>query len=284
MNDMELYKHKKFEDIKHINGEGMEVWYARELAVILEYKRFDKFLNVIAKALVACRNSGIDADYHFSRVGRMVGIGSQAKREIEDFALSRYACYLIVQNADPNKEAVAQGQTYFAVQTRRQEIADKIVELTENEKRILLRDNVRAGNLNLADAAHAAGIRTEQEYAVFQNFGYMGLYGGLTVDDIHRKKSLLPNQKILDYMGSEELANNLFRIIQAEARMKREQPKTKDEANIIHNQVGRVVRKTIKELGGIMPENLPTPDENTNQIEQSELKRLKKMKNLMLDE
>jgi DNA-damage-inducible protein D len=275
---------KVFEDIKHINDLGMEYWFARELAVVLQYKRFDKFLNVLAKAVVACKNTGIDADYHFSRVGKMITIGKGGQRNTDDYMLSRYACYLILQNADPNKPVVASGQTYFAIQTRRQEIADKIVELTENEKRILLRENVRAGNVKLADAAHSAGIETDLEYAVFQNFGYMGLYGGLTVEQIHNKKGLSSGQKILDYMGSEELANNLFRIVQTEARIKREKPETKEEANAIHNQVGKVVRKAIKELGGEMPENLPTPKESISEIEKEEMKKLGKSGKLMLDE
>jgi len=250
----------------------------------LEYKSYDKFLNVVAKAMVACKNTGIDTEYHFSRVGNMITAGKGARRIKEEYILSRYACYLVVQNADPNKPVIAAAQTYFAIQTRRQEIADKIVELTENEKRILLRENVRAGNIKLADAAHSAGIETEQEYAIFQNFGYMGLYGGLTVAQIHKKKGLHEGQKILDYMGSEELANNLFRIVQTEARIQREQPETKDEANVIHNQVGKVVRKAIAELGGEMPENLPTPEKGISKVEREELAKLGKSKKLMLDE
>ncbi|MEG2688360.1 MAG: DNA damage-inducible protein D [Clostridia bacterium] len=272
-----------FEKIKHINEFDNEFWYARELCVALEYASFDKFKNVIAKAIVACKNSGIDENYHFSRVGKMIAIGKGGQREREDYTLSRYACYLIVQNADPKKPSVALGQTYFAIQTRRQELADKALELTENERRILLRENVRAGNVKLADAAHSAGIQTEQEYAIFQNYGYIGLYGGLTVQEIHQRKGLSDSEKILDYMGGEELAANLFRITQTEAKMKRDNIVGAENANLVHNQMGKIVREAIEKAEGTLPENLPTPESSISQIEKEQLKKLQGKKN-MLDE
>lgn len=272
-----------FEQIKHTNEFDIEFWLARELGSMLGYGTFDKFKNVIAKAIVACKNSGIDEDYHFSRVGKMISIGKGGMREKEDYSLSRYACYLIVQNADPKKEVIAFAQTYFALQTRRQELADKTYELTENERRILLRENVRAGNIKLADAAHSAGIETETDYAIFQNYGYMGLYGGLTVQEIHKRKGLKETGKILDYMGGEELAANLFRITQTEAKIKRDNIVGVDNANIAHHQMGKIVREAIEKAEGTLPENLPTPDKAITELEKEQLKKLQNKPN-MLDE
>ncbi len=256
---------KAFESIKHIDEYGMEYWLARELMIALEYKRWDKFNNVIDNAKVACENSQNMVDDHFSQVGKMVSIGSGAKRKQADYKLSRYACYLIVQNADPKKEAVALGQTYFAVQTRKQEISEKeYSELSEDEKRFYQRNLTRKGNYSLNIAAKNAGVKN---FDKFHNFGYKGLYNGETADDIAKRKGLRYREDILDNMGSEELAANLFRITQAEQKLKREKIKTEKDANKTHYEVGSKIRKTIKELGGTMPEDLPTPKKSLKELE-----------------
>ncbi|GAA4337585.1 DNA damage-inducible protein D [Mucilaginibacter gynuensis] len=254
-----MEKQSVFEEIKHVNDIGQEYWSGRELFKILEYIKWDKFLNVIDKAKEACKNSGQDPNDHFPRVEKMVGIGSGAKRDVGDLHLTRYACYLIIQNADPAKEVVAHGQTYFAVQTRKQEILEQSFEQlrNEDEKRLYLRKEMAEHNKQLADAARDAGVIQPWEYAVFQNHGYMGLYNGLGAKEIHAKKDLKKNQNILDHMGSTELAANLFRATQAEEKLKREKIKGKDNANKAHYEVGQKVRQTIKELGGTMPEDLP---------------------------
>ena len=272
MTDIKKYNDKLFEDIKHYNEFDMEFWYARELQEILEYVRWDKFGNVIEKAKNACLNSGNNIDDHFSQVGRMVQIGSGAEREIEDIMLSRYACYLIVQNGDPRKEVIALGQTYFAIQTRKQETQEQFDKLDEDKKRIAIRTDLKEHNKYLADAAKDAGVESGIEYAIFQNYGYMGLYGGLKAQDIHRKKGLKENEPILDHMGSTELAANLFRATQTEEKLRRDNVQGKDKANEIHYEVGSKVRKTIEELGGTMPENLPTPEKSMKEIEKVQKK------------
>ncbi|MCF6333144.1 MAG: DNA damage-inducible protein D [Draconibacterium sp.] len=250
-----------FEDIKRINEIGQEYWSARELYTVLEYIKWDKFLNVINKAKKACKNSGIEPDNHFPRVEKLIDLPKGAKRDIGDIYLTRYACYLIVQNADPSKEVVALGQTYFAVQTRKQELQDDSDLLGgEDEKRLFLRKEMADHNKKLADAAKKAGIIQPWEYAVFQNHGYMGLYNGLGAKEIHAKKGLKKSQNILDHMGSTELAANLFRATQTEEKLKRENIKGKQKANQAHFEVGKKVRQTIKELGGTMPEDLPTEE------------------------
>jgi len=248
-----------FEQIKHLNEIGQEYWSARELFSILEYIKWDKFLNVIEKAKTACKNSGQVTDDHFPRVEKLIDLPKGAKRDIGDIQLSRYACYLVVQNADPSKEVVALGQTYFAFQTRKQEILEEQFGKLQNEeeKRLLLRKEMSEHNKNLADAAKNAGVIQPWEYAVFQNHGYMGLYNGLGAKDIHSKKGLKKNQNILDHMGSTELAANLFRATQTEEKLKRDKIKGKQKANQTHFEVGQKIRQTIKELGGTMPENLP---------------------------
>ncbi|WP_413670515.1 DNA damage-inducible protein D [Mucilaginibacter sp. Mucisp86] len=248
-----------FEEIKHLNSIGQEYWSGRELFKILDYIKWDKFLNVIAKAKEACKNAGQEPDDHFPRVEKTIDLPKGAKRDIGDLHLSRYACYLIIQNADPAKEVVAQGQTYFAVQTRKQEILEQRFEQlkSEEEKRLYLRREMAEHNKHLADAARDAGVIQPREYAVFQNHGYMGLYDGLGAKEIHAKKNLKKSQNILDHMGSTELAANLFRATQTEEKLKREQIKGKDKANKTHYEVGKKVRQTIKELGGTMPEDLP---------------------------
>ena len=252
----------KFEEIKHINEIGQEYWSGRELFKVLEYIKWDKFLNVIAKAKEACKNAGQEPEDHFPRVEKMINLPKGAQRDIGDLHLSRYACYLIIQNADPSKELVALGQTYFAVQTRKQEILEQAFEQLKNEdeKRIFLRREMSEHNKHLADAAKKAGVIQPWEYAVFQNHGYMGLYNGLGAKEIQDKKGLKKSQNILDHMGSTELAANLFRATQTEEKLKREKIKGKQKANQAHFEVGKKVRQTIKELGGTMPEDLPTEE------------------------
>lgn len=264
-----------FEEIKHTNEIGQEFWSARELFAVLEYIKWDKFLNVIDKAKQACKNSGLEQEDHFPHVEKLVEIGSGAKRDIGDIHLSRYACYLIIQNADPSKEVVALGQTYFAVQTRKQEVLEESFGKLQNEedKRLFLRKEMVEHNKQLADAAKSAGVIQPWEYAVFQNHGYMGLYNGLGAKEIHTKKGLKKSQNILDHMGSTELAANLFRATQTEDKLRRENIKGKNKANRTHYEVGQKVRQTIKELGGTMPEDLPTED-SIKKIESSVKKSL----------
>lgn len=252
-----------FETIKQVNQEGQEFWFARQFQIVLGYVKWDKFLVVIKKAKEACINSGQKSEDHFLQVEKMVKIGSEAERSIEDYQLSRYACYLIVQNADPSKPIVALGQTYFAVQTRKQELTEQAQYAalnTEDEKRLFLRNQLKVHNVRLAGVAKEAGVITPIDYAIFQDHGYKGLYGGLGAQDIHAKKDLKKGQQILDHMGSTELAANLFRATQTESKIKREQVKGKSKANQTHYEVGQKVRQTIKELGGTMPEHLPVTE------------------------
>ena len=250
-----------FESVKKVNDNGVEYWLARDFQTILQYSSWDKFLNVVEKAKEACRNSGHNPADHFSHMVKMVSIGSGAQRETEDIKLSRYACYLIIQNADPAKEIVALGQTYFAVQTRRQELSDEFGKFeSDEEKRLFLRQQMKEHNRYLASAAKEAGVVKSLDYAIFQDHGYRGLYGGLGQVDIHRRKGLKKGQKILDHMGSTELAANLFRATQTEDKLRRENIRGKDKANQTHFEVGKKVRQTIKELGGTMPESLPSAE------------------------
>ncbi len=260
-----------FEQIRKIDADGSEYWTARQLAKVLEYSDFRNFQAVIVKAKEACRNSGQRVENHLVEFNEMVAIGSGAEREMPSYKLSRYACYLVVQNADPSKEVVASGQTYFAVQTRLQEIQqmEAYTRLaTENEKRLFLRTELARHNLHLASAAKSAGVVNPLDYAIFQNHGYMGLYGGLDAKGIHKRKGLKKSQGILDHMGSTELAANLFRATQTEDKLRRENIKGKEQANQTHYHVGRKVRKTIEELGGTMPENLP-PAESIKKLEKA---------------
>jgi DNA-damage-inducible protein D len=259
-----------FERIRKVNEAGHEYWESRDLAEVLDYTQYRNFEAVIEKAKLACFNSGHRIEDHFADVSKMVVIGSGANREIKVVLLSRYAGYLVIQNADPNKEIVAQGQTYFATQTRRQELTDEQIEA---ERRILLRVEMRRHNTQLADAAKDAGVIEPRDYAIFQNHGYMGLYGGLKQEDIHRRKGLKKSQKILDHMGSTELAANLFRATQAEEKLRRDEVKGKEAANRTHRAVGAKVRQTIRELGGTLPEDLPVT-ESIKKIETKQRKQL----------
>ena len=259
-----------FEKIRRTNDAGNEFWSSRDFAKVLGYSDYRNFEQVVTKARTACFNSGQRIDDHFVDVTEMVDLGSGAKRQVKTAFLSRYACYLIVQNADPSKEIVALGQTYFAVQTRKQELSEQAI---EDERRLLLRDELRLHNVKLADAAKDAGIIEPKDYAIFQNHGYMGLYGGLKAQDIHRRKNLKKSQQILDHMGSTELAANLFRATQAEDKLRRERITGKTKANKAHEEVGVKVRQTIKELGGTMPEDLP----NVESIKKLEEKPKKKI-------
>lgn len=267
-----------FDAIRHFDENGREYWLARELYPLLGYSRWQRFLPVVTKAKEACVSSNINVEDHFTNVGKMVELGSGSTRELGDIALSRYACYLIVQNGDPAKPVIAAGQTYFAIQTRRQELEDQeaFAELNDDQKRLLLRREVAEHNKRLVNAAHEAGVIDARDYAIFQNHGYKGLYGGLGQREIHAKKGLKKSQKILDYMGHEELAANLFRATQTESKLRREGVQGKDQANRTHFAVGREVRETIKRLGGTMPEDLPTPEKSIKQLEREERKRLEK--------
>jgi DNA-damage-inducible protein D len=264
-----------FEVIRQEDDLGDEYWSARDLAKVLGYGEFRFFKNVIKKAKAACENSGQVVEDHFVQTHDMVQVGSGARRKVEDYHLSRYACYLVIQNADPAKEIVALGQTYFAVKTRQAEEADAIAGLTEDQRRLFLRGQLTDHNKQLAVAANQAGVVTGPDFAVFQDHGYMGLYAGEKAQDIHRRKGLKPNQKILDHMGSDELAANFFRASQAKQKLEREKIQGKQAANQAHQEVGAKVRQTIQELGGTMPEDLAAPTESIQQLEQKEKKRLK---------
>ncbi len=270
-----------FENIKELDKNGNEYWGARKLSKILEYSEYRHFIPVIERAKVACKNSGEQINDHFEDYLEEIIHGKGAKQDYESVKLSRYASYLIVQNADPGKEIVALGQTYFAVQTRLQEIQQlqtyqKLK--TEEEKRLFLRKEMFEHNKQLAAAAKDAGVIAPLDYAIFQNHGYMGLYGGLDAKGIHKRKGLKKSENILDHMGSTELAANLFRATQTEEKLKRENIKGKQKANQAHYEVGKKVRKTIEEIGGTMPENLPKADSIKKVGKKDDLKKLKKKK------
>ncbi|MDO9588027.1 MAG: DNA damage-inducible protein D [Brevundimonas sp.] len=267
---------RTFESIRR-ESEGAEYWLARQLAPLLDYQNYRNFLAVVEKAKIACATGGLAPADHFVDIDTMVDIGSGARRAVADVRLSRYACYLIVQNGDPTKPVIAQGQTYFAVQTRRQEIQDDsaFTSLSEDERRLMLRREMAHHNTSLASAASQAGVTTGLDYAVFQDHGYRGLYGGRTMRDIHAHKGLKKSQKILDHMGSTELAANLFRATQTEEKLKRDGARTRAQANDIHMAVGKKVRATIGELGGVMPEHLPTPDTSIQQLERRQTRAVK---------
>lgn len=268
------YTENLFESIKHINEFGQEFWYARELSKTLEYKDFRNFELIIFKAMEACKNSKNEISDHFGEATEMVSIGSGAQRGFNSYKLSRYACYLAVMNGDSSKKIIAVGQTYFAVKTRQQELIENFDNLTEDQKRLSVRREMIEHNKLLVAAAKDAGVETSLDYAIFQNHGYMGLYGGLKAQDIKIRKSLKKSESILDHMGHEELAANLFRATQAEAKLRREHTKGKENANLAHFSVGKEVRNTIARLGGTMPEDLPTPDKSIKQIEKEQRKKI----------
>lgn len=279
MSDIVNYNEQTFESIKHVNENGQEFWYARELQKVLGYSEWRNFQNVINKAKDACKNSGNNVQDHFVDVNKMVGIGSNASRPVDDIEFSRYACYLVVMNGDSTKEIIALGQTYFAVKTRQQELIENYESLDEDQKRLAIRNEMKIHNKSLADAAKNAGIEDSKDYAIFQNRGYQGLYGGLGAKDIHAKKGLKKSQQILDHMGSTELAANLFRATQTDEKLRRENIQGKKEAGDAHYEVGKKVRQTIAELGGTMPEDLPTPNKSIKQIEKEEAKRIEQSEN-----
>ncbi|MDR1880471.1 MAG: DNA damage-inducible protein D [Tannerellaceae bacterium] len=297
MSNLIANEYQGFEQIKHVDEQGNEFWLARELVPVLEYTKWENFKKVVDRAMLACRNSGFNIADHFPEVRKMVEMPSKQKKDghfgfpdlrktkmIIDYKLSRYACYLIVQNGDPRKEIIATGQTYFAIQTRRQEVADYFNQLDEDNKRLVVRGDIKKWNQMLAEAAHQAGVITDEEFARFQNAGYMGLYGGETVQDIHSRKKLQPKQKILDFMNSQELVANLFRISLAEEKIRNEQVQGAENAAMTHNQVGQEVRKTIQRVGGVLPEDQPTPGESIEDVQKEQLKKLKSQQKLMLDE
>ena len=286
MKELKAKEYKRFEDIKQIRTDGTEFWSARELAPALEYTKWENFQNVIKRAMIACENSGHSVEDDFPEVRKIVDAGI-ASKPVKDYELTRYACYLIVQNGDPRKEVIALGQTYFAIQTYRQEVADHFNELDEDRRRLVVRGDIKQWNQMLAETAHNAGVITNEEFAIFQNAGYMGLYGGLDVDDIHKRKNLEVGQKILDYMGSTELIANLFRISQTEEKLRKDEVDNAKTSTCIHYSVGKEVRSAIEKIGGTMPEDLPTPEKSIQEIEKEQMARLKakaKAGKLMLDE
>ena len=273
MNDIDK-NNKSFEDIKHIDENGVEFWYARELMPILQYSNWQNFEKIIDKAKISCKNSGISVFEHFIDVNKTIKMPKGAEKTILDYELTRYACYLIAQNGDSRKKVIALAQTYFAVQTRKQELTEKEYSmLTEDEKRFYQRNLTRKGNYSLNQAAKKAGVKN---FDKFHNSGYKGLYNGETADDIAKRKGLRYREDILDNMGSEELAANLFRITQTESRLKKDNIKTEKEANSTHYEVGKKVRKAIADIGGTMPENLPIPKKSLKQLEKEKNNKLKK--------
>ena len=287
MSTLSAKEYKCFEDIKRIRPDGSEYWAARELAPVLDYAKWENFYKVIKRAMIACENSGRSTLECFPEVRKTSPMPNGGVKDILDYELSRYACYLIVQNGDPRKEVIALGQTYFAIQTYRQEVADRSNQLDEDSRRLVVRGDIKQWNQLLAETARNAGVITAEEFAIFQNAGYMGLYGGMTVDDIHRRKGLAIGQKILDYMGSTELIANLFRISQTEEKLRKDQVSTSDAATAVHYAVGNEVREAIRKIDGTMPEDLPTPEKSIAQLEREQMERLKQKAidgQLMLDE
>ena len=272
--DEKIYSNQSFEDIKHIDENGIEFWYARELQKVLDYKEWRKFENVIQKAIMACKNTGISEGEHFVGADKLSKRANNAEVLIKDYKLTRYACYLIAQNGDSRKKVIALAQTYFAIQTRKQEISEKEYRLlTEDEKRFYQRNLTRKENYSLNQTAKNAGVKN---FDKFHNSGYNGLYNGETADDIAKRKGLRYREDILDNMGSEELAANLFRITQTESKLKRDNISTEKEANKTHYNIGKNIREVIAKNGGTMPENLPTPEKSLKQLEKESKKKLLK--------
>ena len=279
MNELREYTEKIFEDIKHIDDERNEYWYGREIMPLLGYKKWDNFQKVLKQSMISCENSNISVLDHFLEVKKMVDIGSKTKRKISDYKLSRYACYLIAQNGDSRKKSISLAQTYFAIQTRKQELLERYYNtLSEDEKRIYQRFLTRKGNLSLNKAAKDAGVKN---FDKFHNAGYKGLYNGETADDIAKRKGLRYREEILDNMGSEELVDNLFRIVQTEQKLKREKIRGEQQSNDIHYTMGKDIRGFIKKQGGTMPEDLPTPKKSLKELEKGN-SNIKKSKGLPL--
>jgi len=285
MAKLKAMEYESFEAIKQTDENGVEFWFARDLQKALDYSKWENFSKAIDRAMLACKNSNFDVDDHFPDVRKTIKMPKSATKEVVDYKLTRYACYLIVQNGDPRKEIIALGQTYFAIQTHRQELADTFNQLDENNKRLVVRGNIKQWNQLLAEAAHNAGVITDEEFAVFQNAGYMGLYGGLTVANIHSRKKLKAKEKILDFMGSTELIANLFRISQTAEKLKLDQASSAVEANEIHFQIAEKIRNAMIEMGTTLPENLTTPAKSIQVIEREEIRKLRNSQTkLMLDE
>ena len=252
MNELEISNNTTFESIKHLDKKGVEFWYARELMQALEYTQWRNFKKVIDKAQIACKLSSIDISLHFADIDKVLNVGHNAKMKVDDYKLSRYACYLIAQNGDNRKKVIALAQTYFAVQTRRQELSEKDYSLlTEDEKRFYQRNLTRKGNYSLNQAAKDAGVK---DFGEFHNYGYRGLYNGETANDIAKRKGLRYREDILDNMGSTELAANLFRITQTEEKIRNEKIHGEQNANMAHYKIGKDIRNFIKQQGGTMPE------------------------------
>ena len=272
MKEIDL-NNKSFEDIKHIDENGVEFWYARELMPILQYSNWQNFEKIIDKAKISCENSDIRVFEHFTDINKLSKRANNAEVEIKDYKLTRYACYLIAQNGDSRKKVIALAQTYFAVQTRKQEITEKEYSmLTEDEKRFYQRNLTRKGNYSLNIIAKKAGVKN---FDKFHNAGYKGLYNGETADDIAKRKGLRYREDILDNMGSDELIANLFRISQTEQKLRKDNIQGEKEANSTHYEVGKKVRKAIADIGGTMPEDLPTPKKSLKQLEKENNKKLK---------
>ena len=272
MNELEKINETIFESIKHVDDDGNEYWYARELQKVLEYTQWRKFNGVIEKAMNTCKASNYVVLDHFAGAGKMINLGKGGQREVLDYKLSRYACYLIAQNGDSRKKVIALAQTYFAIQTRKQELLElEYNNLTEDEKRFYQRDLTKKGNYSLNQTAKKAGVKN---FDKFHNAGYKGLYNGETANDIAKRKGLCYREDILDNMGSDELIANLFRISQTNQRLNKDNIQGEKAACLTHNKIGKIVRKAIKDAGGTMPEDLPTPDKS--------LKELEKNKNLIV--
>ena len=272
MNEIKEYTNKIFEEIKHKDENNNEYWLARELQNVLGYHQWRSINELIERAKVACKESEFNVEDHFAVQRKMIKLAKEATRNVVDYKLSRYACYLIVMNGNPQKEIIALGQTYFAIQTRKQELSEKEYnQLSEDEKRLYRRNQARKGNYNLNQTAVNSGVK---DLARFHNAGYKGLYNGETADDIFKRKKLRYREDILDNMGSEELADNIFRIAQTDAKLKRDNVDNEYTANSVHYEVGREVRNSIKRLGGTMPEDLPTPNKSLKELEK-ESKKLK---------
>lgn len=270
MNELKKYTEKMFEDIKHIDEEGNEYWLARELQTALDYKKWQKFINVIENAKIACEQSNFIIEDHITQVGKMINVGKGGKRKVEDYKLSRYACYLIAQNGDSRKKTIALAQTYFAIQTRKQELSEKEYSmLTEDEKRFYQRNLTRKGNYSLNIVARNVGVRN---FDKFHNAGYKGLYNGETANDIARRKNLRYREDILDNMNEDELVANLFRINQTKQKLLKDKVQGENNASDIHYEVGKKVRKAIKDIGGTMPEDMPTPNKSLKELEKENKK------------